>query len=155
MRMVFKAIVAASLVGLSILMLSANFVRAEAIGGFIVPGSKAASAESCVEPTEFMRRYHMELIRHQRDATVYGGIRGTKHSLSGCVSCHASYDQQHHPVAVNAAGQFCHACHDYAAVTLNCFDCHKTTPIDEAPTHALPQHSVATGLDVQENEVKP
>ena len=35
-----------------------------------------------------MRRNHMELIKHQRDATVHDGIRGTKHSLAGCIDCH-------------------------------------------------------------------
>lgn len=74
----------------------------------------------------------MEVIRHQRDSTVYGGIRSTKHSLAGCVTCHVGYDADHKPVAINDAGQFCAACHSYAAVTLNCFDCHATIPEGEA-----------------------
>jgi hypothetical protein len=95
---------------------------------FVVPGSKAASQESCVEPTDFMRRNHMEVIKHQRDETVHGGIRSTKHSLAGCVECHASYGDDGAPVPVDQEEQFCGACHAFTAVSLNCFDCHATVP---------------------------
>lgn len=109
-----------------------SVIQAEAIGGFVVPGSKAERLDSCVEPTREMRRYHMKYIRHQRDTTVYQGIRHTKFSLSGCVSCHAGHDAAGEPVPVNDPGQFCNACHVSAAVTLNCFDCHATVPDGEA-----------------------
>jgi len=112
---------------------------AEAIGGFVVDSSRAARESRCVEPTEAMRRYHMEFIRHQRDITVRSGVRGTKHSLSGCVSCHAGHDATGEPVPVNAKGQFCNSCHRYAAVTLNCFDCHATVPEGESWNRALAQ----------------
>ena len=59
---------------------------------FVKPGSKAAGLTACVEPTNVMRRYHFELIQHQRDATVHSGIRSTKHSLAGCIDCHVSVD---------------------------------------------------------------
>jgi hypothetical protein len=104
-------------------------LAAQAAGDtYVVPGSKAAELESCVEPTEFMRRNHMELIKHQRDETVHNGIRSTKHSIAGCIDCHVSYGGDKQPVPVNADGQFCNACHDFAAVGLNCFDCHATVP---------------------------
>lgn len=102
-------------------------VQAEEVGGFVVEGSPAAKLDACVEPTEYMRRNHMELIEHQQDATVYGGIRGTKHSLAGCVECHVGYEGAE-PVPINDKGQFCSACHEFAAVKLNCFDCHATIP---------------------------
>jgi hypothetical protein len=66
--------------------MSALAAQAEEVGGFVLESSKAAKLDNCVEPTEYMRRNHMELIRHQRDTTVYGGIRSTKHSISGCVT---------------------------------------------------------------------
>lgn len=99
---------------------------------YVVPGSEAAQLGQCVEPTDVMRRNHMELIRHQRDATVRGGIRSTKYSLAGCVACHASYDDGQ-PVPVAAKGQFCQTCHAFAAVTLDCFQCHKGVPEHAAP----------------------
>ena len=57
---------------------------------FVVTGSRAANEKSCVEPTDFMRRNHMEVIKHQRDETVHGGIRSTKHSLAVCIACHGA-----------------------------------------------------------------
>ncbi|MFE8035354.1 sulfur reduction protein DsrJ [Thiohalocapsa marina] len=123
--------------------------QAEVVGGFVVEGSKAAGLENCVEPTEYMRRNHMELIRHQRDATVHDGIRSTKHSLAGCVSCHAGVDDRQQPIPINADGQFCEACHDYTAVTLNCFDCHATIPEGSdwnQATAAAHAHMGLTGL---------
>ena len=34
-----------------------------------------SEAQGCVEPTDDMRKNHMEYILHQRDATVHEGIR--------------------------------------------------------------------------------
>lgn len=113
------------------LLLIAAAAAAERVGGFVLPNSAAASTPSCVEPTEYMRRNHFELIRHQRDETVYGGIRSTKHSLAGCVTCHVGHDQAGDPIPIADAGQFCNACHRYAAVRMNCFDCHATVPVGE------------------------
>lgn len=107
-------------------------VQAEDVGGYVLPGSEAAELENCVEDTELMRRQHFELIQHQRDVTVYGGIRSTKHSLSVCVSCHVVHQSDGEPVPIHDEGQFCEACHAYAAVDMNCFDCHATVPVGEA-----------------------
>jgi hypothetical protein len=110
---------------------------AEEVGDFVLPSSKAATVENCVEPTEYMRRNHFELIRHQRDKTVYGGIRGTKHSLEVCVDCHVGHDQAGGPIEINAQGQFCQSCHHQAAVEMNCFDCHATVPSGEGWNHEV------------------
>ena len=138
-------------------------LQATGVGDFVVDSSKAATVDSCVEPTEYMRRNHMEVIKHQRDTTVYGGIRSTKHSLLGCVGCHAGHDQNNQPIEINANGQFCAACHDYAAVKVNCFDCHATIPKGEgwnqqtaaahqhaAPDVAAPQPADAPGAALAE-----
>jgi hypothetical protein len=94
-----------------------------------VEGSaKADKLSQCVEPTDFMRRNHMELIKHQRDETVHGGIRGTKHQLSGCIDCHVRHDAQGKPVPVNAPGEFCEGCHNYVGESLNCYQCHSPVP---------------------------
>lgn len=86
--------------------------------------------EKCVEPTDVMRREHMNFILHQRDETVYKGIRGitARHSLKDCIDCHAGYDDQGRAIPVNAEGQFCESCHTYTAVSIDCFGCHRTTP---------------------------
>jgi len=75
---------------------------------------------SCVEPTEFMRRHHGALLMHQRDRTVFQGVRTKAHSLVGCIECHASTKTG----SVLGADGFCQSCHAYAAVRLDCFECH-------------------------------
>jgi len=91
-------------------------------GASRVPKPTVATAGGqCVEDTAFMRRNHMELIRHQRDLTVHEGIRTTRHSLANCVNCHAD------PKTGRVTGSrdaFCEGCHTYAAVKLDCFECH-------------------------------
>ena len=123
-----NAVVRGSLI--SIGLAGALFASAVQAAGdsYVVPGSKAAQLESCVEPTEFMRRNHMEVIKHQRDETVHNGIRSTKHSLAGCIECHVAAGPDNLPAPVNGDGQFCSSCHEFAAVGLNCFDCHATVP---------------------------
>jgi len=81
----------------------------------------AAAGTQCVAPPELMRRSHMDFLKHQRDDTVHGGIRGAKFSLKGCIECHAS--QQTGSVA-KAETNFCISCHSYAAVKIDCFGCH-------------------------------
>lgn len=82
---------------------------------------RATKGERCVEPTAVMRRDHMRFLEHQRDATVHGGIRGAKHSLKGCIDCHASTKTGS---VGQASSDFCVACHQYAAVKVDCFECH-------------------------------
>jgi hypothetical protein len=81
--------------------------------------------ERCVEPTDFMRRNHMELLKHHRNEALRQGVRTTKHSLKGCVECHASAKTG----SVAASKEdFCVSCHAYTAVHLDCWDCHATKP---------------------------
>jgi hypothetical protein len=95
---------------------------------YVKAGSPAAGLSSCVAPTPFMRRNHMELIKHQRDTTVRHGIRDTRYNLAACIECHVSIGHDGRPVAVNAEHQFCQACHAFAAVKVDCFDCHTGVP---------------------------
>ncbi len=105
-----------------------SFSAASFSGSAVVEGSKAAGMDSCVAPTDDMRRNHMEYLKHQRDETVHKGVRGSKYSLDNCVSCHASKDDSGKSIPVNAEHQFCDSCHDYAAVSLTCFQCHRKVP---------------------------
>lgn len=83
----------------------------------------AVAGTQCVEPAEVMRRNHMRFLEHQRDDTVRGGVRGAKYSLKACIDCHASTK-----TASVARGEtnFCVSCHSYAAVRIDCFDCHSS-----------------------------
>jgi predicted CXXCH cytochrome family protein len=86
---------------------------------------RATQGTQCVEPVDYMRRHHMDLLKHQRDDTVHGGIRGAKHSLKGCIDCHASAQSQS---VAKQETNFCVSCHSYAAVKIDCFGCHATQP---------------------------
>ena len=85
----------------------------------------ARAGTQCIADPATMRRDHPAMLEHQRDQTVRGGIRGAKASLKGCIDCHAS------PVTASVAKtetNFCVSCHAYAAVRIDCFDCHATKP---------------------------
>ena len=93
-----------------------------------MPVIPMGQGESCVEDTEFMRRNHMNLLMHQRDETMHEGIREKQHSLKECLSCHAVMGPDAVPVTVSSPQHFCRSCHDYAAVKIDCFQCHASRP---------------------------
>ena len=85
------------------------------------PVIEAARGGKCVADPAFMRRNHMNLLKHQRDDTLRGGVRTGQHSLKACIGCHASQSTG----SVNAGStNFCQSCHAYAAVKIDCFECH-------------------------------
>lgn len=86
-----------------------------------VPSMTAENPGKCIAPSEEMRRNHMEMLKHQRDRTLRQGIRGEPASLNGCIECHASKKTG----SVLGKGDFCESCHAYAAVKLDCFECHQ------------------------------
>ena len=89
---------------------------------------KASRGAACVEPIPVIRRDHMKFLMHQRDDTVHGGIRGARHSLVGCIDCHAARDETGQWARIDAPGQFCASCHEYVAVKIDCFGCHAALP---------------------------
>ena len=94
----------------------------------IVPHPPKGKGEHCVRDTDFMRRYHMLMLKHQRDETVHEGVRGNDFSLKGCIDCHAVKGADGQPVSYESPKHFCRSCHDYAAVSLDCFECHASQP---------------------------
>jgi len=97
------------------------------------PVIEAGQGEKCVENTEFMRRNHMELLKHQRDETMHKGIRTRNHSLNGCIECHASRKNNS---VVGDDQNFCQSCHSYVAARLDCFECHSSKPKPPAQKQA-------------------
>ena len=110
----------------------------------------AAKGEQCVADPEFMRRNHMDLLKHQRDDTVFRGIRSAgppqaagaasggrseasggptsgsaRNSLKECIACHASSKTGS---VAKTETNFCVSCHSYAAVKIDCFECHTAKP---------------------------
>lgn len=98
------------------------------------PVPAKGKGDACVAPTDWMRRYHMTALNHQRDATVHEGIRTDKFSLKGCIECHAVRGADGRPVTVKDAGHFCRTCHDYTAVKVDCFECHASRPEGDGAT---------------------
>jgi predicted CXXCH cytochrome family protein len=102
---------------------------APAVAGVPKPDiPEAIKGKQCVEDTDYMRRNHMKLLLHQRDETVHLGIRTKKHSLKNCFTCHVVKDANNQPVTAADPRHFCRQCHDYAAVQVDCFQCHVSTP---------------------------
>jgi len=90
-----------------------------------------AKSEKCVDDTAFMRSNHMAMILHQRDDTLRKGIRGESFSLKECISCHIPENTN---VRYGDDNHFCSSCHNYAAVTIDCFQCHTDRPTKESKT---------------------
>ncbi len=97
----------------------------------VTKGSKAATLDSCVVETADIRRNHMDYLEHDRDSTVHQGIRNIKFSLKECINCHAEKDDNGGYKSINSKGQFCNVCHDFVAVSLDCFQCHRRIPEDK------------------------
>lgn len=80
------------------------------------------SERKCVEPKEFMRAEHMQLLNQWRDSAVRDGNRvyvsqstGKLYNISlqnTCLHCHSNKKK------------FCDECHNYMAVKPYCWDCH-------------------------------
>ena len=101
---------------------------ASSIADVTLPSYPKGKGEHCVEPTDVMRRDHFEYLMHHRQISVHLGVRSKRHSLVGCVDCHASQADDGTYISVNEPGQFCRSCHVYTAVKIDCFSCHAAVP---------------------------
>ena len=91
-----------------------------------------ASGKTYHHSVSMIRKMHPEFLIHKRDKTLRQGIRTKEHSLKGCVSCHANKNQQSNQYyPINQQGQFCAGCHAQVGVSVDCFNCHRTTPNKE------------------------
>ena len=107
-------------------------------GGWVqVPHPPKGKGKKCVADTDFMRRNHMKMLLHQRDDTMHQGIRTKRFSLNECITCHAVKGADNKPVTVKSPKHFCRQCHDYAAVRIDCFECHASRPDPKADKAAL------------------
>ena len=82
----------------------------------------------CIHPEDEMRRNHMKYILHERDETMHEGIRGEAESLANCIDCHVQPDENGNVPRIDSTEHFCHGCHEYAAVQIDCFQCHADRP---------------------------
>ncbi len=121
-----RSILAALLVALAIVTGGITAVSAQ--GSTPIPAPAKGKGDKCVAPTDWMRRNHMAALLHKRDATMHEGIRTPKFALKECISCHAVNGADGKPVTVADPKHFCRTCHDYAAVSVDCFECHASRP---------------------------
>lgn len=120
---------------------------AQEAGGVPSPVITMGKGDKCVADTAYMRRYHMNELKHQRFETVHRGIRTKRFSLKQCVACHATTDSGGEPVPINAPGQFCASCHEYAAVEIDCFQCHATKPGEDRQASKLSSFPMTAALE--------
>lgn len=85
---------------------------------------KAKAAKVCIEPKEFMKSEHMQVLDVWRDIVVRNANRvylsssGKEYNISlssgeeSCMGCHSD------------KVEFCDKCHNYASVDPYCWDCH-------------------------------
>jgi hypothetical protein len=103
-------------------------LQAQDGGSGLAPQPPKGQGKHCVAETDFMRRNHMTMLTHRRDETVHEGVRTGDTSLTNCISCHAVKDESGQFVKYSDPKHFCRTCHDYAAVSVDCFECHASRP---------------------------
>lgn len=120
-----RSVAIAALLTVSVVAVASADAHEESSSGRVpVPVHAEGKGDKCVRDTAYMKRHHMDELKHHRDDTMRKGIRTKEFSLKGCVECHASKDTN----SVLGKEGFCQSCHSYAAVKLDCFECHASKP---------------------------
>ena len=124
----------------------ASAEEARAGYGPVIP---KATGDPHPEGNAYMRRWHMTMMTHDRDETVYEGDRDVNASLGECFECHTVKDDAGTPVTYADERHFCRTCHDFAAVRVDCFDCHRSTPegFEEPAAHAAHRATLPRGAE--------
>jgi len=122
------AVLVYSLLGFSLLLTSALVGTAQAETPFPTINEPTDKSVKCIQPEDVMRREHMNYILHERDETMHEGIRGESKSLAGCIDCHVEPNENGEIAGIDTDQHFCSACHQYAAVQIDCFQCHADRP---------------------------
>ncbi len=109
--------------------------------GPVVP---TATGDPHPEGNEHWRANHMVMMKHDRDLTMRDGVRDLapedvdiQASLAECFDCHSVKDEAGQDVSYEDERHFCRVCHDYTAVTIDCFMCHRSTPADQTAYRAM------------------
>ena len=123
------AVLAALLAVSTVAVASADAHEESSNGRVPVPVMQKATGDKCVRDTAYMKRHHMDELKHQRNDTMRKGIRTKEFSLQNCIDCHASKKTN----SVLGKEGFCQSCHSYAAVKLDCFECHASKPKTATP----------------------
>ena len=146
-----RILLLATLLGsLPFTVISAAEETASSFGNIAIPAPvKPATAANCVEPVEVMRRDHMKFLLHQRDATVLEGERDSKYSLTGCMDCHNPASANEKVIRYEDPQHFCASCHNYASVSIDCFECHADRGLAKSQQSSLTQGFDSRRLSAQ------
>ncbi len=77
--------------------------------------------KQCVEPVDYMRKNHVDLLKSWKDGVVregrteYVASDGKKYTMNltnTCLNCHSNKEK------------FCDRCHEYVKASPRCWDCH-------------------------------
>ena len=129
-----------------LLVLVLLMLGAPAVADGLGPVVPKASGKPHPEGNLYMRINHMNLMQHDRDQTMRLGDRDISHSLKACVDCHAVAGDDGEPVSIKSEKHFCRVCHDFAAVKVDCFQCHNSKP--QITTEAMLKPDVADENDI-------
>ncbi len=133
---------------LVVFVAAAVAMRAFAGNGTPIPHPPKGRGDHCVADSDFMRKNHMKMLLHHRAEAVHLGVRTQQYDLNGCVTCHAVAGSDGKPVSFESSQHFCRSCHGYAAVSIDCFECHASRPEESAKTAAVqPDRSEIAALD--------
>lgn len=105
--------------------------------GDLGPAVPKATGAPHPEGNDYWRQNHMTLLLHDRDLTLRDGDRDIQASISTCFDCHAVKDDAGKAVTIEDPRHFCRVCHDYAAVKVDCFMCHRSTPSDNVANRSM------------------
>ncbi len=107
--------------------------------------------EACVEPKEFMRANHMQLLDEWRDSAVRkservyvssSGKEFEKSLTETCLDCHSNKEE------------FCDRCHKSVAVEPYCWSCH-LVPVSETETAQSPDQSKQAARELSQGDWTP
>lgn len=135
----FSKVILASALALAMLLAGCSKAPTEADLNLATAKQKA---DECVEPENVIRTKHMDMLMHQRDATMLEGIRTKQHSLKECINCHVPATKQDgSPLHYGDKEHFCTTCHAAVGQKIDCFQCHADRPVEQDPNY---QHAVGS-----------
>lgn len=112
---------------LLLLVLLAGFFGGTVMAGVPVVDLPTPKGEHCVDDPDYMRRHHMDLLKHHRDEALREGVRTKQYSLQQCFECHMADDVAKKP----QQEPFCQACHSYIGASPDCIGCHNPRATSE------------------------
>jgi hypothetical protein len=128
------------------LLFLAGLAISPVAAGELGPVVPKATGDPHPEGNAYWRINHMQLLQHDRDATMRFGDRDIQASLKACVDCHAVDGDDGAPVSIASEKHFCRTCHEYVAVKIDCFQCHNSQP--ETPRQALLKPDVPESSEI-------